>query len=200
VHTIQGLHFSLFNGRVEENYLAPNKHKDSPIESPFDLNGAHQWRECSTAYGKFEIFLKQLAKVSMTSDELYEMLESDKLWQKRISVNPYKVFIYTSDQLSDKNETRQSIFRHDLKEFLRLESPLVDFSSVPRANTNTRSFPEYIDICEQKYFRIRKKLLASGRKSSDWILNKFINSGDVVVSNLDYFKAELRTWGTDPCK
>jgi hypothetical protein len=114
-------------------------------------------------------------------------------------VNPYKVFIYTSDQLSDKNETRQFIFRHDLKEFLRLESPLVDFSSVPKVNANTETHPEYIDICEPKYANIRKTLLASGRKSSDWILNKFINSGDVVVSNLDDFKAELRTWGTDPC-
>jgi hypothetical protein len=182
-----------------ENYVQPELYKDSPIPSPFGLNNTHHWRECSTAYGKFEIFLKQLAKVSMTSDELYAMLESDKLWQKQISVNPYKVFIYTSDQLSDKNESRQSIFRHDLKEFLRLESPLVDFSSVPKVNANTETHPEYIDICEPKYANIRKTLLASGRKSSDWILNKFINSGDVVVSNLDYFKAELRTWGTDPC-
>lgn len=186
--------------RVYENYQHPELYKDSsPIQSPFGLNNTNHWRECSTAYGKYEIFLKQLAKVSLMQHEMYEMLQSDSLWQKRFSVNPYKVFIYTSDQLSDRNETRQSIFREDLKAFLRLDAPLIDFHSVPRVNANNETHPEYIDICEPKFDVIRKTLLASGRKSRDWILNRFLKSKDVTVSNLEYFRANLHAWGTDPC-
>lgn len=127
------------------------------------------------------------------------MLKSDSLWQKRFSVNPYKIFMYTSDQLQDKNETRQSIFRHDLKEFLRLEKPLIDFNSVPKVNANNENHPEYIDICEPKFESIRRTLIVSGRKSRDWILNKFIKSNDVTVSNLEFFRENLHSWGTDPC-
>ena len=130
---------------------------------------------------------------------MYEMLQSDSLWQKRFSVNPYKVFIYTSEQLNDSNETRQSIFREDLKAFLRLDTPLIDFNSVSRVNANNQTHPEYIDICEPKFDIIRTKLLASGRKSRDWILNRFLKSKDVTVSNLEYFRANLHAWGTDPC-
>ena len=130
---------------------------------------------------------------------MLEMIRSDTLWQKRVSINPYKIFIYTSDQLSDNNDTRQYTFGHDLKEFLRLDTPLIDLRSARKINANTQIYPEYIDICEQKYTKIRKSLLKSGRKASDWILNKFIKSNDVFVSNVDYFQASLRTWGTDPC-
>lgn len=136
----------------------------------------------------------------MTSREMLEMIRSDTLWEKQITVNPYKVFLYSSDQLQDKNATRQSIFRHDLKEFLRLEKPLVDFNRVPKVNANTETYPEYIDICEPKFLKIRQTLLASGRKSRDWILNKFIKSSDVTVSNLAFFEENLKDWGKDPCK
>lgn len=185
--------------RVYENYIKPEQYKNSPIQSPFSLNSTHHWRECTPAYGKFDIFLKQLAKVSLTSDEMYEMLHSDTLWQKRFSVNPYKIFIYTSEQLGDKNSTRQSIFRDDLKAFLRLDQQLPDFNSVPKVNQNNETHPEYIDICEPKFSKIRNSLVASGRKSRDWILHKFIKSGDVTVSNIEHFRENLAAWGTDPC-
>ena len=189
----------LFMERVYENYAKPELYATSPIQSPFGLNRTHHWRECSTAYGKYEIFLKQLAKVSLISDEMLEMLQGDTLWEKRFTVNPYKIFLYSSDQLHDKNATRQSMFRHDLKEFLRLDKPLIDFNSVPRVNANNETHPEYIDICEPKFLKIRQTLLASGRKSRDWILNKFIKSSDVTVSSLESFRENLHSWGVDPC-
>ncbi|KAL7516637.1 hypothetical protein ACHAWX_001628 [Stephanocyclus meneghinianus] len=191
---------SFYNYRVAENYWYPEKYKDSPIPSPFGLNSTHHWRECSTAYAKFEIFLKQLAKVSLTGDEMLQMLRSDSLWKKQLSVNPFRVFIYSSDQLQDRNKTRQSQFRHDLKEFLRLDTPLIDFNSVPKVNANTEYHPEYINICQPKYARLKNSLLTSGKQTSEWILKKFIKSSDVVVSNQDFFETTLRTWGNDPCK
>lgn len=187
-------------GRVAENYWYPEKYKDSPIPSPFGLNSTHHWRECSTAYAKFEIFLKQLAKVSLTGDEMLQMLRSDSLWKKQLSVNPFRVFIYSSDQLQDRNKTRQTQFRHDLKEFLRLDTPLIDFNSVPKVNANTEYHPEYINICQPKYARLKNSLLTSGKQTSEWILKKFIKSSDVAVSNRDFFETTLRTWGNDPCK
>ena len=186
--------------RVWENYHFPELYKDSPIQSPFDLNNTHHWRDVTPVYSKFDIFMKQLAKVSLTSDEMYEVFHSgDEIWPKRFSVNPFKVFIYTIEQLSDKNATRQSIFRDDLKEFLRLDQQLPDFNSFPKANQHHQNYPEYIDMCEQKNSAIRNSLLASGKKSSDWILHKFIKSSDVTVSNVEHFRQNLESWGIDPC-
>jgi hypothetical protein len=130
---------------------------------------------------------------------MLEMLRSDTLWAKRLTVNPFKVFIYSSDQLDDKNATRQSILRQDLKEFLRLDKPLIDFNSVPKVNANNETHPEYINICEPKFATVRQTLVRSGRKSRDWILNRFIKSSDVTVSNLEFFKNSLHSWGIDPC-
>ena len=85
----------------------------------------------------------------------------------------------------------------NLQEFLRLKKTLVDFNQVPKNNAvDAREYAEYFDICEPRYDGIRRKLQQQGTKTRRWILGKFIESRDVVVSNKD----TLSTWSEDPCQ
>mmetsp|Transcript_8545 Transcript_8545/g.13902 ORF Transcript_8545/g.13902 Transcript_8545/m.13902 type:complete len:135 (+) Transcript_8545:492-896(+) len=130
-----------------------------------------------------------------------DMLNSEQLWEKQISPNPFKVFIYTVGQLQDKNATRDAQFRLDLQEFLGLKTPIIGFNEVAKANVrNSTIYPEYMDICEPRYKRIRSQLLKHGKETSRWINDKFTESSDVVVSSKDYFASVVSTWGDDPCQ
>jgi len=164
------------------------------------LNGTRHWKDVSTASARFDAYLKQLAKVPLDENERKTMFD-ETLWPKRVSPNPYKVFIYTVEQLHDENEIRQVQFQTDLQHHLGLSSPFRDFNKASKANAvhNSVRYKEQIDICDHQYVRIRKKLVQQGRISSDWIINRFIESNDVAVSDKDYFTTVLRTWGNDPC-
>jgi len=164
------------------------------------LNSTKHWKDVSTASARFDAYLKQLAKVPLDENERKTMFD-ERLWPKRIIPNPYKVFIYTVEQLHDENETRQVQFQTDLQHHLGLSSPFRDFNKASKANAvhNTVQYKEQIDICDPQYARIRKKLIQQGRITSEWIINRFIESDDVVVSDKDYFISTLRTWGNDPC-
>jgi len=164
------------------------------------LKSTKHWKDVSTASARFDAYLKQLAKVPLDENERKTMFD-ERLWPKRIIPNPYKVFIYTVEQLHDENETRQVQFQTDLQHHLGLSSPFRDFNKASKANAahNTVQYKEQIDICDPQYARIRKKLIQQGRITSEWIINRFIESDDVVVSDKDYFISTLRTWGNDPC-
>ena len=86
----------------------------------------------------FEVYLKQLAKVSISQVEMNNMMANEKYWPKSIQPNPYKVFIYTTEQLNDKNETRQMQFQLDLQHILHLKTPLMNFNQMPKSNVHWR--------------------------------------------------------------
>ena len=154
----------------------------------------------STSYARFELYLKQLAKVPLDTKDLNEMIE-ENMWPKQIFPNKFKIFIYTVEQLSDRNATRQLQFGEDLQHFLRLETPFPDFESLHKiTNKNTVTYPEYMNICDSEYDDLRHGLMERGKKTSEWIGNKFIESEDVEVSNVGHFKDMLSTWGQDPCQ
>ena len=190
---------SFYNYRVSENKEFPEQYPE-PIPSPFTLINRKEWRDVSMAYAKFDKYLKQLMKVPLSGKDLKDLLATDAFWEKRATPNPYKVFIYTNEQLNDKNVTRQASFRRDLQQFLGLDTPLVDFNTIPEQNRNDEAYPEFIDLCDAKYVKIKQVLLQSGRKSSQWIIDKFLKSEDVFVGNRDYFVEHLRGWGVDPCQ
>jgi len=206
VHTHFHLILASRKSRVKENYDLNLPR--SNIVSPNDLVGTNHWNGCSTALAQYDMFLKQLAKVSLTRTEMIEMSESSMNedstlpvghWIKRISPNPFKLFIYTPEQLSDKNVKRQEQFRRDLQEFLRLESPLQSFEDAPKINSNEVTYPEYIDICDPEFTSLRNSLLIAGERSSEWIRSKFMKSDDVIVSDKDFFVENIMTWSVDPC-
>ncbi|KAL7427427.1 hypothetical protein ACHAXM_000850 [Skeletonema potamos] len=190
---------SFYNYRVLEWYLYG--FNDIPIPSPFELTGKDtHWRDVSVKYARFDIYMKQLAKVSLTDKEMREMLDHDSMFPKRMSLNPYKIFIYTMEQVNDRNDTRRLAFQQDLQKFLQLRSPLDDFASLPIINPGNSTFNERINICDQKYSTIRSQLIQQGKQASKWIVSKFVESPDVVVSNAEFFKSALREWGKDSCK
>ena len=156
---------------------------------------------CSVAFARYDAFLKQLVKVPLSTADTFGMYNLSKSvrWETQVTPNPYKVFLYTFEQLSDSNTTRQEHFRVDLQDFLKLEAPLGNFADVPKLNTNSEKYPEYIDICDPEYDNMRTTLIKMGTRSSEWILEKFVKSKDVIVSNEAFFEASLRTWSIDPC-
>jgi hypothetical protein len=166
-----------------------------------DLDNTHEWRGLSPVFAKFDLFLKQLGKVSLGPEDTIQLGKAffSALWDKRVTINPYRVFIYTPEQLSDKNDTRQEEFRTDLQKFLRLEAPIADFNDVPPVNANDKTYPETIDICDPQYKRIKNNLVRTGARSSEWIIDKFIKSKDVLVSGEEYFIENLKLWAVDPC-
>lgn len=188
---------SFYNYRVMEHY---QRNRTTPIPSPLELTDGSTttFNDVHVAYARYDIFLMQLAKVPLNPSELNRMMRSDKVWPKRISPNPFQIFIYTDTQLKQGNTAQFSI---DLQHFLGLELPLPDIKSQQRANAASEwhPFPETIDICDAEFEDIRNELLQHGKESSQWISEKFIESKDVTVSDKTFFIESLRTWGDDPC-
>ncbi len=184
--------------RVLELYNK-NLNGTESIPDPNTLNARKKWKGVTTSLTRFDLFLKQLGKVSLSAEDMYDMIKTNGMWKKRLSSNKFKVFIYTVEQLRDKNATRQAQFASDLQRFLRLKTPFPDFDTLPKSNSNKVIHPEYMDICDAKFDRLRKTLLKNGKIASNWIRNYFILAEDVVVSDADYFRSVLMTWKKDPC-
>ncbi|KAL7447675.1 hypothetical protein ACHAXS_000059, partial [Conticribra weissflogii] len=162
------------------------------------LGATTHWKDVSISYARFEIYLKQFAKVPLHQHDLIQMLR-ENLWTKTIVPTKFKMFIYTVEQLHDVDYTRQKQFRHDLQHFLRLNSPFPEFVKTPKVNENREIYPEYLDLCRPEFNYLRHELLKNGNQSSQWIRDEFIHAEDVVVSNEEHFNDVLQTWGQDPC-
>ena len=187
---------SFYNYRVMEHY---QRNLTTPIPSPLELTDGSEktFNDVHVAYARYDIFLMQLAKVPLDPSELNRMMRSDEVWPKRISPNPFQLFIYTDTQLKQGNTTQ---FSMDLQHFLGLELPLPDIKSQQRVNVGaSHPFPETINICDAEFEDIRNELLQYGKESSRWISEKFIESKDVTVSDKTFFIESLRSWGDDPC-
>ena len=185
--------------RVKRNHKLGNW-KPNSIPSPLELTGNANWRDVSVKHARFDIYLKQLAKVSLTDKDMKEMLNHETMWEKRLSSIPNKVFIYTIDQISDRNETRKMKWQKDLRTYLQLKAPF-DWSMNEKEHMEKEkaTFNETINICDEKYSTIRSELTRQGREASKWIIEKFITSPNVVVSDALFFKSALREWANDPC-
>ena len=120
---------SFYNYRVAEHH---RYNWEETIPSPYDLtNGTLHWRDVSTTSARFDLYLKQLAKVAIDRDEMIEMQKSNLLpiargGEHRLRMsptlwgrgNPLKIFIYMDEQLKDNDAERDARFRRDLQEFL----------------------------------------------------------------------------------
>ena len=180
-----------------------------PIPRPLDLmDGTRVWNDVWTEYARFDVHLRQLAKVPLPPDELRDLLTSDgnapaaAVWPKRLSPVPgVRVFLFEASQLHDADVARATRFRSDLAAFLRLTTPLVDFASVPegRGQGLKAPLPGMIDVCAPEHAPVRAQLVERGRTSAAWIVDKFLAAEDVVVSDREHFAAAVRRWGVDPC-
>lgn len=190
---------SFYNYRVMNWYRKGFKEKRIP--SPFELTGkGTHWRDVSVKHARFDIYMKQLAKVSLTEEEMKEMLNHENMFPKRMSPNPYKIFMLTMEQIADRNDTRRMKFQEDLQKFLKLRSPIQDFASLPIRNSSNSTYSERISICDKKFASIRFQLVKQGKQASKWVINKFMKSPDVIVSNPEFLTSVIREWGNDPCE
>lgn len=143
----------------------------------------------------FHTHLAMMGKTSLNASEielLSPFLEESVAHLKRMS-NP--VFLYEVSQPFDSNETRNQIFRDDLRKFLGLRAPLSKLVE----RTVSRNSQKAISICEDRWVSLRADLLQLGKAASLWIRTYFISLGDVTVSSPEHFGNLLKTWEIDPC-
>jgi hypothetical protein len=170
---------SFYNFRV--NTVRKGK-MNGPIPPAESLIGSIEWAKVSTDTARFEQVLKKLGKT------------------KDYKSTPFKVFLYTLEQMEDENEGRRAIFRETLGSFLELKH---EIQPLQAANTNhhvgQKAFEETIDICDVKYNHLRSVLVQNGKKTQQWIREELLQSPDVTVANGWHFDEILEQWGLDPC-
>ena len=187
VHLFQ----SFYNYRVTEMYV---RKKVEHAPNPEKLTGQKGWKGVSTNLVQFEFSLMQLAKTFLSTKDLMFMSS------RGLSVlkpNSIKIFLYSLEQIKDQNETRSALFRASMQQFLGLENPIEPFTH--ENNNKAVKYPETINICDEKFNKLRKMLILNGKATQKWILNQFMQSKDVIVGVQDQFIKSLEKWSDDPC-
>lgn len=182
---------SFYNYRITELYNRGLSRKNIP--PPESLIGNKSWKQVSTDLAQYEFSLMQLAKVTLMPKELLGMASKGLI----LTPNPYKVFLYSIDQLEDDNESRTNEFRADMQRFLELQDPIEPF---PHENKNHAvHYPEHMDICSSRYDNLRQLLIAQAKGTQKWIREKFLQSNDVTVGGKANFLSLISQWSHDPC-
>ena len=157
------------------------------------------YKDCQDLYlqkTRFDIYLKQLSKVEVTKSEKKEI----KGFEHHLELvrNPYKVFVYHLEQISDKNITRSQIFKRKFQEHSHLKTPIVEW---PQNKVFHEALPEEINICDEEFRDLRQEILANARVASSWIQDKFLGSNDVIIGGcLENFIEILNSWSSDICE
>jgi hypothetical protein len=184
---IFGLRHPVFYFQSFYNYRVSMAHQnklEGPIPPPESLIGSNDWARVSTDTARFEQVLKTLGKT--ISDES--------------PPTPFKVFLYTLEQMEDEDEDRGQQLLETLGSFLELRHQIQPLQA---ANKNEfvgkKGFDETIDICDDKHNHLRSVLVENGRESQRWIREEFLESPDVTVANAEHFNEIVEQWGLDPC-
>jgi len=152
--------------------------------------------ECYKRYfhvTRYDLYMKQLAKTDLSAEELMEMGQHFL----ELVPNKYKIFLYHLEQIVDNNKTRSEKLRSDFQHYAKLKNPI---TSWPINKVGHEKAAESIDICDPEFYEIRQELIEHGVRASDWILNKFLKSHDVVVGGQrDHFIKLLESWEKDIC-
>jgi hypothetical protein len=124
---------------------------------------------------------------------------------QRVIASKRRVYLYEVSQLSDKDETRSSAIRDDLRQFLGLREPIAPFIWFKPGKNHTRQGlkrveKKKIDICDDRFATVRSTLMEQSVNASKWIREYFVDAEDVVVSSKEHFSDVLLTaWERDPC-
>lgn len=200
VHWFESIYNFRLHQRIGERYMP---HPNDLIET------CH--RHVCTERAFFHVALARLGKTDLTAPEELEIIRNNRDLFEQVPPPrlPNKVFVWITDQLTDKNETRASEFRRDVQNFVGFdkEIPLVPHVMPPPGRTGDtfdkkmqkKIDKQLIDICESQYDEVRAVLMEASRSASVWIRKNFIESEDVVVSSRDHFEEILMTWMDDPC-
>jgi hypothetical protein len=124
--------------------------------------------------------------------------------QKLFPKIPNKIFLFTTDQLADRNATRAQQFREDVQHFIGFQQempPMIHIKPGVKWDNETQALKDAkkMDICESHYDELREVLMDISKKASTWIRTFFLKSNDVKVSSPEYFEELLLEWMQDPC-
>lgn len=199
------VHFlaSYYNYRITELYdkhllLDENNHTITvpPIESLLDE--AAEWKGVSADQARYELFLLQLGKTNVTTDDLSRLQQRPHMG---IKANSFEIFLYDIHQLEDPYERRAWKFRRDLQDFLGLAEPIPAFGHENHNHfVGQKAHAETVDLCDDRYVEFRRLLIQRGRYTADWIRTNFLQSPDVYFSNPKHLYGLLKEWGDDPCE
>lgn len=186
---------SYYNYRITEIY---DKNSTETIPTLESMVGQKEWKGVSSDLARFDLYLKQLGKTNMSMPELQDFVGRPHM---AVRPNTFKVFLYSLDQMKDKDEKRSRAFREEVRNFLQLDSPLPPFGHENINNfVGEYAHPETVDICDSRYDGVRDVLVGHGRTMERWVRKEFIKSADVTVANEKHFLETIRSYGSDPCK
>jgi hypothetical protein len=168
----------------------------------------------------FHYNLALLGKTNIQDPKEADLLDHHWPEQPQLTTNP--VFFFEATQTFDTTDDRDLQFASDLERYLGLTEPMqMTHRLQPRPSLWKRIYNLFhwknstetsarapgresrrivIDICEDKYTRVRTDLLQHGAKASEWIQTYFLNHSDVTFSNKTQLTKLLDTWKTDPCE
>jgi hypothetical protein len=192
------------------NFRIHNKIRMPPAEELVGLCGGRMHGVC-TSRGNFHFFLRNLGKTNTSDPDESRYIgrlgrhRQALLRFQRVISSKRRVFLYEVSQLSDANETRSLAIREDLQQFLGLREPIAPFIWIKPGKNHTRKElnridNKKIDICDDKFAKLRSTLMEQSVNASKWIREYFVDAEDVVVSSKEHFSQVLLTaWERDPC-
>jgi hypothetical protein len=202
---------SLYNFRVQ------NLERDKVMPHPNSLIGNCQrgsFHTC-THKGDFAYSLMKLGKqnhpVANRSDSVLEQriigrYPRAKHRYKSSVVPPMSnpLFLFDLSQLGDSNATRTDVFRRDFTAFMGLNETLPPIPHrVPGRMRNgddqERRNRSKIDICDDEYAPLRRRLLEHAIDASLFIRTFLLKNPTVVVSSPYHFDEIMQQWMVDPC-
>jgi hypothetical protein len=188
------------------NYRIQNGMDIAPLEGLNEICFAGQSGVCIDR-SNFHLNLAKMGKTNLTDDEFHYFNEPQTKGLKEL--NPRKtaskVFLYDTDQLGDRNQTRSHQFRETIQNYLGLieQPPPMAHYSPGKKNLNIteqkRRGAKKINICDPKYLKQRQKLSMQGNRVGTWVRKYFLMSPDVVVANPQHFHSILASYARDPC-
>jgi len=179
------------------------------LAPPFQevLDSPEPWKGVSMESTRFELFLQQMGKTTMTPEDFDEM--AHQKYDLAVKPTDFTVFLYTVDQLEDTDESRSLNVRTVMQEYLELNTPINPFGHENKNHHTsdaaepdrelTANEKQVISICDPQWADVRAKLIEQGARTAQWIADEFMNSPAVIVANPEHFKETLQSWGTDPC-
>lgn len=193
IHMLQ----SFYNYRVTEIY---QRNLDEDVPAFADVMGSlDPWKGVSLASPRYELFLMQFGKTDISPADIQGFMGQPG-YQLAIRPSRFQIFLYSTEQLEDTDTDRAQSFREGLQEYLGLQYPIAPFT---HENVNHQvgeeGYEETINICDRQWKTVRRQLLQQGQYSAEWIRDKFLQSPDVTVINLEHFLQTLETWTSDPC-
>ena len=184
---------SFYNYRIFESVL---KHRpDVPtLREIWDTRS--DWWDVSPDATRYELFLSQFGKTTMSTQQLKEWLADRPMLA--VKPNRFPIFIYAIEQLHDPEQS--SRLRHDLQSFLGLREPIAPFGHENNIAVKAPTrIDKQVDICALEYDDIRKDILQHAESTISW-MNEFLASPDVKVSDEPTLRKLIDNWKEDPCK